>query len=68
MCATSAYVCWQVAALLRQLIALLQNDPSPEPATHLNLEAATLHFSRSDDERKEYKKRAKRCVQRSVDG
>lgn len=57
-----------VAALLRQLIALLQNDPSPEPATHLNLEAATLHFSRSDDERKEYKKRAKRCVQRSVDG
>jgi len=57
-----------VASLISQLIGLLRADPSPEPATHLNLEAANLRFSRSADEQKEYKKRVKRCVQRSVDG
>ena len=37
-------------------------------AVHLNLDAAALHFSRSDDDRKEYKKEVKKRVQRSVDG
>jgi len=56
-----------VPALLRSLINLLAVEPSPEPATHLNLEAAGLHFSRSDDERKEYKKQVKKRVQRSME-
>ena len=56
-----------VPALLRSLISLLASEPSPEPATHLNLEAAGLHFSRSDDERKEYKKQVKKRVQRSME-
>ena len=57
-----------IAGLLQQLVNLLTADPCPEPATHLNLEAAGLYFSRSDEEKKEYKKRVKRAVQRSVDG
>ena len=57
-----------ICGLLQQLVALLTADPSPEPATHLNLEASKLYFSRSDDEKKEYRRRAKRVVQRSVDG
>lgn len=57
-----------IASLIGQLIKLLKDDPSPEPATHLNLEAANLRFSRSEADRMEYKKRVKRCVQRSVDG
>lgn len=56
-----------ISALIRQLISLLTLEPSPEPATHLNHTAADLHFSRSDDERKEYKRHVKRCVQRSMD-
>lgn len=50
------------------LVGLLASDPSPEPATHLNLEAASLAFSRSDDGKKEYKKQVKKRVQRSMDG
>eukprot|EP00900_Chrysochromulina_parva_P024407 jgi/Chrpa1/65/Chrysochromulina_OHIO_Genome00000170-RA len=57
-----------VRSLVSQLIQLLAADPSPEPATHLNLEAAGLRFSRIADEQKEYKRRVKRCVQRSMDG
>jgi len=56
-----------LGALVSSLVSLLANDPSPEPATHLNLEAAELHFSRSDDDKKEYKKRVKKVVQRSMD-
>uniref|UniRef100_A0A7S0J7D7 Ubiquitin-conjugating enzyme E2 Z n=1 Tax=Calcidiscus leptoporus TaxID=127549 RepID=A0A7S0J7D7_9EUKA len=56
-----------ISALVGQLISLLTVEPSPEPATHLNNTAADLHFSRSDDERKEYKRHVKRCVQRSMD-
>ena len=48
--------------------ALLLDHPSPEPATHLNPEAAALAFSRSDDEKKEYKRQVKKLVQRSMDG
>jgi len=54
-------------ALLSALVRLLSADPSPEPATHLNPEAAQLHFSQSDEEKKEYKRRVKRCVQRSME-
>ena len=57
-----------VSGLLHSLVALLASDPSPEPATHLNPDAARLYFSRSADEQKEYRKLVKRCVQRSVDG
>ena len=57
-----------VSALLQALINVLALDPSPEPATHLNVEAATLAFSRSDDDRKEYKRQVKKRVQRSMDG
>jgi ubiquitin-protein ligase len=56
-----------VAGILEQLVQLLTADPCPDPATHLNAEAAALLFSRSENERKEYKKRVKKCVQRSVD-
>ena len=57
-----------VSALLTALVGLLALDPSPEPATHLNPEAAALVFSRSDDEKKEYKRQVKKRVQRSMDG
>ena len=57
-----------VASLLSSLANLLLADPSPEPATHLNPEAAALVFSRSDDEKKEYKRQVKKLVQRSMDG
>ena len=50
------------------LVGLLASNPSPEPATHLNLEAASLAFSRSYDDKKEYKKQVKKRVQRSMDG
>jgi ubiquitin-protein ligase len=56
-----------VAAIMRQLVELLSQEPSPEPATHINSEAAALYFSRADEERREYKRRVKRCVQRSMD-
>jgi len=56
-----------IGALLQSLITLLASEPSPEPCTHLNLEAATLHFSRCDAERKEYKKQVKKRVQRSME-
>lgn len=56
-----------ISALVGQLISLLSVEPSPEPTSHLNNTAADLHFSRNDDERKEYKRRVKRCVQRSMD-
>lgn len=56
-----------VAAIMRQLAGLLANEPSPEPATHINREAAALHFSRVDEERRDYKRRVRRCVQRSMD-
>ena len=57
-----------VSSLLTALVALLEQDPSPEPATHLNPEAASLVFSRSDEDKKEYKKQVKKRVQRSMDG
>ena len=57
-----------IAGLLKQLVALLTEDPCPEPCTHLNLEAAELYFSRSEDDKKSYRKQVKRAVQRSVDG
>jgi hypothetical protein len=50
------------------LVGLLALDPSPEPLTHLNTEAASLAFSRSDDDKKEYKRQVKKRVQRSMDG
>ena len=56
------------AALLNQLVQLLSKEPSPEPVTHLNQQAAALHFSRSDDDRKEYKRQVKKRVQRSLEG
>lgn len=57
-----------VTALLRSLVRLLTEPPSPEPSTHLNLEAARLFFSQKEEDTKEYRKRVRRCVQRSVDG
>jgi len=56
-----------IATVMRQLVGLFAHDPSPEPATHINPAAAALHFSRSEEERKESKRRVKRCVQRSMD-
>jgi len=57
-----------VSSLLVALVNLLGADPSPEPATHLNPEAAALVFSRSDDDKREYKRQVKKRVQRSTDG
>ena len=57
-----------LGSLLRSLINLLVADPSPEPATHLNLDAAALHFSRNADDNKEYRRQVKKRVQRSMDG
>jgi len=57
-----------VSSLLVALVNLLGADPSPEPATHLNPEAAVLVFSRSDDDKREYKRQVKKRVQRSTDG
>jgi|TARA_B100000524_G_scaffold3754_1_gene2410 ubiquitin-conjugating enzyme E2 Z len=56
-----------VPSLLKQLMALLADDPSPEPVTHLNTVAADLHFSQKEEDRKEYRRRVQRCVQRSMD-
>lgn len=57
-----------VASLLKCVVALLSVPPSPEPSTHLNPEAAALFFSSKDEDQKEYRKRVRRCVQRSIDG
>ena len=57
-----------IGALLQALVGVLASDPSPEPATHLNQEAAGLVFSRSDDDKKEYKRQVKKKVQRSMEG
>jgi len=57
-----------VSHLLDQLVRLLSTEPSPEPATHLNPEAAALCFSRSADDHKEYRRQVKRKVERSMDG
>ena len=56
-----------IATLVEQLVALLATAPSPEPATHLNVAAASLLFSRDDEDHKEYKRQVKKCVQRSVE-
>jgi len=56
-----------ITALVRQLVGLLTSEPSPEPTSHLNATAAALHFSRSDAERKDYKRHVQKCVQRSMD-
>ena len=56
-----------ITTVMRQLVGLLAHDPSPEPATHINPAAANLHFSRSDEDRKEYKRQVKRSVQRSME-
>lgn len=56
-----------ITALVRQLVGLLTSEPSPEPTSHLNATAAALHFSRSDAERKDYKRHVQKCVQRSLD-
>ena len=56
-----------MGALLRALVALFATDPSPEPTTHLNLEAAGLYFTRSEDDKKEYKRRVRKCAERSLE-
>ena len=57
-----------IASLLGQMLKLLEAPPSPEPASHLNLEAAALCFSRSDDERTQFRRQVQRRVERSMDG
>ena len=47
-------------------VGLFAHDPSPEPATHINPAAAALHFSRSEEERKESKRRARKCACRGT--
>mmetsp|Transcript_7231 Transcript_7231/g.18537 ORF Transcript_7231/g.18537 Transcript_7231/m.18537 type:complete len:105 (-) Transcript_7231:50-364(-) len=51
--------------LLEDVRALLLREPDPEPITHLNTEAAELCFSMDEDARKEYRRRVRRCAQRS---
>ncbi|KAI9592779.1 ubiquitin-conjugating enzyme/RWD-like protein [Syncephalis fuscata] len=51
---------------LQQIAALFAEDPSPNPATHVNTKAAALYFGTAD-ERRQYARSARRCAARSVE-
>ena len=46
---------------------LLTNEPNPSPATWVNLEAAEMAFSRDQDNRKQWKKKARALARRSME-
>ncbi|KAF8935789.1 ubiquitin-conjugating enzyme/RWD-like protein [Dissophora ornata] len=45
---------------------VLEDEPSTNPSTHVNLDAAKLHFG-TKDQRREYNRNARRCASRSTD-
>ncbi|KAF9896742.1 hypothetical protein BX616_006845, partial [Lobosporangium transversale] len=44
---------------------ILEDEPSTNPSTHVNLEAAKLHFG-TKEQRREYNRNARRCASRST--
>lgn len=56
-----------VEFLLTALKKLLTNEPNPSPATWVNLEAAEMAFSRDQDNRKQWKKKARALARRSME-
>ncbi|KAI8054594.1 ubiquitin-conjugating enzyme/RWD-like protein [Syncephalis plumigaleata] len=51
---------------LQQIAALFTEDPSPNPSTHVNSEAAALYFGTAE-ERRQYMRSVRRCAARSVE-
>ncbi|RKP27846.1 ubiquitin-conjugating enzyme/RWD-like protein, partial [Syncephalis pseudoplumigaleata] len=51
---------------LQQIAALFTDDPSPNPSTHVNSEAAALYFGTAD-ERRQYMRSVRRCAMRSTE-
>ncbi|ORZ09024.1 ubiquitin-conjugating enzyme/RWD-like protein [Lobosporangium transversale] len=45
---------------------ILEDEPSTNPSTHVNLEAAKLHFG-TKEQRREYNRNARRCASRSTE-
>ncbi|KAG0358763.1 hypothetical protein BGZ54_010296 [Gamsiella multidivaricata] len=45
---------------------ILEDEPSTNPSTHVNLQAAKLHFG-TKEQRREYNRNARRCASRSTD-
>ncbi|KAG0309367.1 hypothetical protein BGZ98_003162 [Dissophora globulifera] len=45
---------------------VLEDEPSTNPSTHVNLEAAKLHFG-TKEQRREYNRNARRCASRSTE-
>ncbi|KAI9227252.1 MAG: ubiquitin-conjugating enzyme/RWD-like protein [Piptocephalis tieghemiana] len=51
---------------MQALVSLFSSDPSPDPSTHVNKEAANLYFG-NKEERKQYMRNARRCAARSME-
>ncbi|KAF9542374.1 hypothetical protein EC957_002109 [Mortierella hygrophila] len=45
---------------------IVEDEPSTNPSTHVNLQAAKLHFG-TKEQRREYNRNARRCASRSTD-
>ncbi|KAF9349398.1 hypothetical protein BGX26_012295 [Mortierella sp. AD094] len=45
---------------------VLEDEPSTNPSTHVNLQAAKLHFG-TKEQRREYNRNARRCASRSTE-
>ncbi|KAG0335119.1 hypothetical protein BG000_007766 [Podila horticola] len=45
---------------------VLEDEPSTNPSTHVNIQAAKLHFG-TKDQRREYNRNARRCASRSIE-
>ncbi|KAF9417833.1 hypothetical protein BGZ94_009853 [Podila epigama] len=45
---------------------VLDDEPSTNPSTHVNIQAAKLHFG-TKEQRREYNRNARRCASRSID-
>jgi ubiquitin-conjugating enzyme E2 Z len=51
---------------LSTIYHLLEANPDPHPATHVNMEAARMYFG-DDKQRKEYFRNVRKCAARSMD-
>jgi len=54
-------------SLLEEVRRLVVNSPDPEPVTHLNSEAAALCFAATEEKRKEYSRKVRRCAEMSTE-